>query len=52
MEKYENCIVLVKNDIRIFSLPACLKKNLGQGKKTKFPVSSYYHIYGWGVILG
>ncbi len=24
----------------------------GQGKKTKFPVSSYYHIYGLGDILG
>ena len=24
----------------------------GQGKKTKFPVSLYYHIYRWGVILG
>ncbi len=24
----------------------------GQGKKTKFPVSLYYYIYGWGVILG
>ncbi len=24
---------------------------LGQGKKTKFPVSSYFHLYGWGVIL-
>ena len=28
------------------------KKNLGQVKITKFPVPSYYHIYGWGVILG
>ena len=25
---------------------------VGQGKKTKFPISSYYHIYEWGVILG
>ena len=24
----------------------------GLVKVTKFPVSSYYHIYGWGVILG
>ena len=27
-------------------------KTWGQGKKTKFPVSWYYNIYGWGVILG
>ena len=27
------------------------KKNSGQGKKTKLPVSSYFHLYGWGVIL-
>ena len=27
-------------------------EDLGKGKKTKFPVSSYYHIYGLGVILG
>ncbi len=23
-----------------------------EGKKTKLPVSSYFHIYGWGVIVG
>ncbi len=28
------------------------KKCLDQGKKTKLPDSSYFHIYGWGVILG
>ena len=27
-------------------------KKSGQVKKTKFPISSYYHIYGWGIILG
>ncbi len=29
-----------------------IRERLGKVKKTKFPVSSYYHIYGWGVILG
>ncbi len=28
------------------------KQTMGQVKKTKFPVSSYNHINGWGVILG
>ena len=27
-------------------------KNQGQGKNPKLPVSSYFHIYGWWVILG
>ncbi len=32
--------------------PYFLFELLGQGKKTKLPVSSYFDIYGWGVILG
>ena len=31
---------------------AIFKDFLGQVKKTKFPVSSYYNIHGWGIILG
>ncbi len=42
----------VGEEVSTSSFPSCKKKHLIQVKKTKFPVSSYYHIHGWGVILG
>ncbi len=48
-----NCPLMVFWNRTEFPMTALeCKGYLGQGKKTKFPVTSYYHIYGWGVILG
>ncbi len=37
---------------KYYTLILLYEISTGQGKKTKLPVSLYFHIYGWGVNLG